>query len=79
MLPVMIQPIEINKLGGGLIHPNLAGAIIGEIREQHLQRGRVDFLEVLKVDKASNEISTMCASPAWLKWVNLLMRAILSL
>ena len=54
MLPVMIQPIDINKLGGGLIHPKLAGVIIGEIREQHLQRGRVDYLEVLKVDKGSN-------------------------
>ncbi|MDH3857418.1 MAG: PDZ domain-containing protein, partial [Gammaproteobacteria bacterium] len=54
MLPVLIQPIEINKLGGGVIHPKLAGATIGEIREQHLQRGRVDYLEVLKVDRGSN-------------------------
>jgi len=53
-LPVEIQPIEINKMGGGLIHPKLAGAIIGEMREQHLQRGRVDYLEVMKVDKGSN-------------------------
>ena len=54
ILPVEIQPIEINKMGGGLIHPKLAGAIIGEMREQHLQRGRVDYLEVMKVDKGSN-------------------------
>jgi serine protease Do/serine protease DegQ len=53
-LPVEIQPIEINKIGGGLIHPKLAGAIIGEMREQHLQRGRVDYLEVMEVDKGSN-------------------------
>jgi serine protease Do/serine protease DegQ len=53
-LPVLIQPIEINKLGGGVIHPKLAGATIGEMREQHLQRGRVDYLEVMKVDKGSN-------------------------
>jgi serine protease Do/serine protease DegQ len=53
-LPVEIQPIEINKMGGGLIHPKLAGATIGEMREQHLQRGRVDYLEVMKVDKGSN-------------------------
>ena len=54
ILPVEIQPIEINKMCGGLIHPKLAGAIIGEMREQHLQRGRVDYLEVMKVDKGSN-------------------------
>ncbi len=53
-LPVLIQPIEINKLNGGVIHPKLAGASIGEIREQHLQRGRVDYLEVLKVEPGSN-------------------------
>jgi len=53
-LPVKIQPIEINKISGGVIHPKLAGATIGEMREQHLQRGRVDFLEVLKVDRGSN-------------------------
>jgi len=53
-LPVEIQPIEINKMGGGLIHPKLAGATIGEMREQHLQRGRVDYLEVMNVDKSSN-------------------------
>ena len=53
-LPVLIEPIEINKMGGGVIHPKLAGATIGEMREQHLQRGRVDFLEVLKVEPGSN-------------------------
>jgi serine protease Do/serine protease DegQ len=53
-LPVLIQPIEINKLGGGVIHPKLAGATIGEMREQHLQRGRVDYLEVMKVERGSN-------------------------
>ena len=53
-LPVLIQPIEINKLGGGVIHPKLAGATIGEMREQHLQRWRVDYLEVMKVERGSN-------------------------
>ena len=53
-LPVLIQPIEINKMGGGVIHPKLAGATIGEMREQHLQRGRVDYLKVMKVDPGSN-------------------------
>jgi len=53
-LPVLIQPIEINKMGGGVIHPKLAGASIGEIHEQHLQRGRVDYLEVMKVETGSN-------------------------
>ena len=53
-LPVLIQPIEINKMGGGVIHPKLAGATIGEIHEQHLQRGRVDYLEVLKIEAGSN-------------------------
>jgi len=53
-LPVLIQPIEINKMGGGVIHPKLAGATIGEMREQHLQRGRVDYLEVIKVEPGSN-------------------------
>ena len=53
-LPVLIQPIEINKMGGGLIHAQLAGATIGEMHEQHLQRGRVDYLEIMKVDPGSN-------------------------
>jgi len=53
-LPVLIQPIEINQLDGGVIHPKLAGATIGEIREQHLQRGRVDYLEIIKVERGSN-------------------------
>jgi len=37
-----------------VIYPKLAGATIGEMREQHLQRGRVDYLEVMKVDRGSN-------------------------
>ena len=53
-LPVLIQPIEINKLGGGVIHPKLAGATIGEMHEQHLQRGRVDYLKIMKVEPGSN-------------------------
>ncbi|TNF90065.1 MAG: Do family serine endopeptidase [Gammaproteobacteria bacterium] len=53
-LPVLIQPIEINKMAGGVIHPQLAGATIGEMHEQHLQRGRVDYLEVLNVEPGSN-------------------------
>ena len=53
-LPVLIQPIEISKIGGGVIHPQLAGATIGEMREQHLQRGRIDYLEVMKLDPDSN-------------------------
>ena len=57
-LPVLIQPIEINKMGGGVIHPKLAGATIGEMHEQHLQRGRVDYLEVIKVEPGSNADET---------------------
>jgi len=53
-LPVLIQPIEINKIGGGTIHPRLAGATIGEMHEQHLQRGRIDYIEIIKVDPDSN-------------------------
>jgi serine protease Do/serine protease DegQ len=53
-LPVLIQPIEIKKMGGGVIHPKLAGATFGEMHEQHLQRGRVDYVEVLKVEPGSN-------------------------
>jgi serine protease Do/serine protease DegQ len=49
-LPVLIQPIEINLLGGKRIHPKLAGATIGEMRKQHLQSGRIDYLEVMKVE-----------------------------
>jgi serine protease Do/serine protease DegQ len=48
-LPVLIQPIEINKIDGVRIHAKLAGAIIGEMREQHLQRGRIEYLEILEV------------------------------
>ena len=49
MFEVEIQPIEINKVDGARVHPRLAGAVIGEMREQHLQRGRIDYLEVLSV------------------------------
>ncbi len=48
-LSVLIQPIEINKLDGERIHPKLSGAIIGEMRKQHLQGGRIDYLEVIEV------------------------------
>ncbi len=53
-LPVLIQPTDVRKLDGARLHPRLAGAIIGEMREQHLQRGRVDYLEVLEVARASS-------------------------
>jgi len=52
-LPVLIQPIEINKVGGEQIHPKLTGASIGEIRKQHLQGGRIDYLEVMEVKPGS--------------------------
>ncbi len=32
----------------------LAGAVIGEMREQHLQRGRIDYLQLLSVAPGSN-------------------------
>ncbi len=54
VLPVLIQQIEINQIDGGMLHLQLAGAIIGEMREQRLQRGRVDYLKILKVEKGSN-------------------------
>jgi serine protease Do/serine protease DegQ len=50
VLPVLIQPIEINLLGGEHIHPKLVGATIGEMRKQHLQGGRIDYLEVMEVE-----------------------------
>ena len=53
-LDVVIQPIEISKIDGARIHGKLAGATIGEVREQHLQRGRIDYLEVLSVETGSN-------------------------
>jgi serine protease Do/serine protease DegQ len=48
-LPVLIQPIEINKVGGERIHSQLSGATSGEMRKQHLQGGRIDYLEVIEV------------------------------
>ena len=53
-VPVTIQPIDISKIDGGIIHPQLEGAIIGEMREQRLQRGRVDYLQIIEVKKPSN-------------------------
>ncbi len=53
-LPVVIQPIDIGRIDGDRIHPRLAGATIGEIREQHLQRGRIEYLKVLEVEPGSN-------------------------
>jgi len=52
-LPVLIQPIEIRQLSGERLHPRLAGAVLGEIHEQRLQRGRVDYLQILKVEPGS--------------------------
>jgi S1-C subfamily serine protease len=53
-LSVLMQPIEINEMAGDRIHPKIAGAVIGEMREQHLQRGRVDYLQLLSVAPGSN-------------------------
>lgn len=52
-LPVVIQPIEIREMSGEKIHPRLAGATLGEIHEQHLQRGRIDYLQIMKVEPGS--------------------------
>ena len=52
-LPVLIQPIQINQLGGERIHAKLTGATIGEMRKQHLQGGRIDYLEVMEVKPGS--------------------------
>ena len=46
---VLRMDCEINKLDGERIHPKLSGAIIGEMRKQHLQGGRIDYLEVIEV------------------------------
>jgi serine protease Do/serine protease DegQ len=53
-LQVLIQPIEISKIDGSLIHKKLAGATIGEIHEQRLQRGQVNYLKVMEVKTPSN-------------------------
>ena len=55
---VVIQPIEINQVDGARIHGKLAGAVIGEMRELHLQRGRIDYLQVLAVEPDSNAAAT---------------------
>jgi len=52
-LPVLIQPIQINQLGGERIHDKLTGATLGEMRKQHLQGGRIDYLEVMEVKSGS--------------------------
>ena len=53
-LTVVIQPIAINKIDGERVHAKLAGAVIGEIHEQQLQRGRIDYLQVISVAPGSN-------------------------
>jgi serine protease Do/serine protease DegQ len=53
-LAVLMQPIEINEIDGERIHANLGGAIIGEMREQHLQRGRIDYLQILSIAPGSS-------------------------
>lgn len=53
-LQVVIQPMEVNKIDGRRIHAKLAGATIGEVREQHLQRGRIDYLQIMSVESGSN-------------------------
>ena len=52
-LPVRIQPIEIRQLDGERLHPRLSGAVLGEIHEQHLQRGSIDYLQLLEVEPGS--------------------------
>ena len=54
LLPVRIQPIDISKMDGGRLHTRLEGATLGEMHEQHLQRGRIDYLKVLEVEPGSN-------------------------
>ena len=54
LLPVRIQPIDIRKLDGGDLHEKLDGALLGEMHEQHLQRGRIDYLKVLEIEPGSN-------------------------
>lgn len=53
-LSVVMQPIEVNKVNAERVHAKLAGATIGEMREQHLQRGRIDFLQMLTIEPGSN-------------------------
>ncbi len=53
-LSVVMQPIEVNKVNAERVHAKLAGATIGEMREQHLQRGRIDFLQMLTIEQGSN-------------------------
>ncbi len=53
-LSVVMQPIEVNKVNGERVHAKLGGAAIGEMREQHLQRGRIDYLQMLKIEPGSN-------------------------
>jgi len=53
ILPVRIQPIEIRQMSGERLHSRLAGATLGEIHEQHLQRGRIDYLQIMEVDPGS--------------------------
>ena len=53
VLPVLIQPVEIRQMDGGVLHPRLGGASIGEMREQRLQRGRVEYLQVISVAAGS--------------------------
>jgi S1-C subfamily serine protease len=36
------------------VHAKLAGAVIGEIHEQQLQRGRIDYLQLISVAPGSN-------------------------
>ena len=38
---------------GGRLHAQLEGATLGEMHEQHLQRGRIDYLKVLEVEPGS--------------------------
>ncbi len=54
LLAVLIEPTEINQMDGGLLHPRLAGASIGEMHEQRLQHGQVDYLQVLAVATGSS-------------------------
>jgi len=53
-LSVVIQPIEISKIDGARVHARLDGAVIGEIHEQRLQRGRIDYLKLLSLAPGSS-------------------------
>jgi serine protease Do/serine protease DegQ len=51
-LSTEIKPMDLSSIDGAIIHPRLAGAIIGEIQQSSLLQGQLSYLQIIDVDES---------------------------